>query len=109
VHKPWGASSYYLEHPFGLIMISLFNLFFGSIDCSLHLLKFIHRVILFAIFDPQYILISFKNLPLYMCMCFHLFLLDMHTILEELSLYWPSKLFLPILAMDANGGEVSRV
>jgi hypothetical protein len=32
-------------------------------------------------------------LHLYMCMCFHLFLLDMHTILEELSLYWPSKLF----------------
>jgi hypothetical protein len=50
-------------------------------------------LIFFAIFDPQYSLISFKNLPLYMCMCFHLFLLDMHTILEELSLYWPSKLF----------------
>jgi hypothetical protein len=66
-------------------------------------------LILFAIFDPQYSLISFKNLPLYMCMVFHSFILDMHTVLEELSLYWPSKLFLPILAIDANGGEVSRV
>jgi hypothetical protein len=35
VHKPWGASSYYSECPFGLIIISLFNLFFGSFDCSL--------------------------------------------------------------------------
>jgi hypothetical protein len=52
-------------------------------------------LILFAIFDPQYSLISFKNLPLYMCMCFHSFILDMHTVLEELSLYWPSKLFRP--------------
>jgi hypothetical protein len=66
-------------------------------------------LILFAIFDPQYSLISFKKMPLYMSMCFHLFLLDMHTVLEELSLYWPSKFFSPILAMDANGGEVSRV
>jgi hypothetical protein len=48
---------------------------------------------LFAIFNPQYSLISFKNLPLDMCMCFHLFILDMHTILEEFSLCWPSKLF----------------
>jgi hypothetical protein len=66
-------------------------------------------LILFAIFDTKYSLISFKNLPLYMCMCFHSFILDMHTVLEELSLYWPSKLFSPILAMDANRGEVSRV
>jgi hypothetical protein len=109
VHTPWGASSYYLEHPFGLIIISLFN-------CSLDRLlsSFVEvypscYLILFAIFDPQYSFISFKNLPLYMCMCFHSFILDMHTVLEELSLYWPSKLFLPILAMDANGGEVSRV
>jgi hypothetical protein len=46
-------------------------------------------LILFAIYS----FFSFKNLPLYMCMCFHSFILDMHTVLEELSLYWPSKLF----------------
>jgi hypothetical protein len=66
-------------------------------------------LILFAIFDPQCSLIFLKYLPLYMCMCFHLFLLDMHTVLEELSLYWPSKFFRPFLAMNANGGEVLRV
>jgi hypothetical protein len=76
VHKPWEASSYYLEHCFGLIIISLFNLFFRSFDRSLHLL----------IFDPQYSLIFLKYFPLYMCMCFNLFILDMHTVLEELSL-----------------------
>jgi hypothetical protein len=47
----------------------------------------------FAIFDPQYSLVSFIYLSLYMCMCLHLFLLDMHTVLEELTLYWPSKFF----------------
>ena len=26
--------------------------------------------------------------------------------MEELTLYWPSKIFLPISAIDANGGEV---
>ena len=26
--------------------------------------------------------------------------------MEELILYWPSKIFLPISAIDANGGEV---
>jgi hypothetical protein len=60
---------------------------------------------LFAIFDPQYSLISFKKIPLYMCMCFHLFLLDMHTILEELSLYWPSKL---LFAHFGNGCQWGR-
>jgi hypothetical protein len=39
VHKPWGASSYYLEHCFGLIIISLFDSLFGSFDCYLHLLE----------------------------------------------------------------------
>jgi hypothetical protein len=97
VHKPWGAFSYYLEHRFGLIIIYLLNLFFGSFDCFLHLLEIYQScyLIVFAIFYPQYSLVSFKYLPLYMCMCFHLFLLDMHTVLEELSLYWPSKFFRP--------------
>jgi hypothetical protein len=39
VHKPWGDSSYYSEHCFDLIIISLFDLRFGSLDCSLHLLE----------------------------------------------------------------------
>jgi hypothetical protein len=39
MHKPWGASSYYLEHCFGLIIISLFDSLFGSFDCYLHLLE----------------------------------------------------------------------
>jgi hypothetical protein len=60
--------------------------------------------ILFAIFDPQYSLVSFIYLPLYMCMCFHLFLLDMHTVLEELTLYWPSKFF----AHFGNGCQWGR-
>jgi hypothetical protein len=94
VHKPWGASSYYLEHPFGLIIISLFNFFFGLFDCSLHLLTFIHRVILFCLQSLNLNIVWFpSNIFLCMCMCFHLFLLDMHTILEGLSLYWPSKFF----------------
>jgi hypothetical protein len=46
VHKPWGASSYYLEHCFGLIIISLFDFFW--IIC---LLFFFGRLsIVFAIF-----------------------------------------------------------
>jgi hypothetical protein len=32
VHKPWGASSYYLEHCFGLLIICLFDSLFGSFD-----------------------------------------------------------------------------
>jgi len=105
VHTPWGASSYYLEHIFYLIIISLFNLLFGLFDCSLHLLKFIHRVIFFfVIFEPQYSLVSFIYLSLYMCMCLHLFLLDMHTVLEELTLYWPSKFF----AHFGNGCQWGR-
>src|SRR4051812_39685845 len=35
-------------------------IFFGSLDCLLHPLKFLHRFILVAIFDPQYSLISSK-------------------------------------------------
>jgi hypothetical protein len=61
-------------------------------------------LILFAIFDPQYNLIFLKYLPLYMCICFHSSLLDMHTVLEELSLYWPSKFF----AHFGNGCQWGR-
>jgi hypothetical protein len=72
VHKPWGASSYYLEHPFGLILISLLSLFFGSFDCSLHSLKVSSPcyLILFAIFDPQYSLVPSEYFPLDIYMCF---------------------------------------
>jgi hypothetical protein len=164
LHVPWGASSFYLNHHFVVIIVFDFTWYHFSLNniegvmipcsctlyfnpnrifCVLTLESFLilfrapfwsyHNIfiqfvlwmdwlissfvevypscylILFAILDPQYSFISFKKIPLYMCMCFHLFLLDMHTILEELSLYWPSKFFSPILAMDANGGEVSRV
>jgi hypothetical protein len=87
VHTPWGASSYYLEHPFGLIIRSLFNCSFDRLLSSFVEVYPSCYLILFGIFDPQYSFISFKNFPLYMCMCFHSFILDMHTILEELSLY----------------------
>jgi hypothetical protein len=54
--------------------------------------------------SPQYSLVSFIYLSLYMCMCLHLFFLDMHTILEELTLYWPSKFF----AHFGNGCQWGR-
>jgi hypothetical protein len=70
MHKPWGAFSYYLEHHFGLIIISLFNSFFGSFDCSLLLLEFYRScyLILFVIFDPQYSLFP-SNICLWICAC----------------------------------------
>jgi hypothetical protein len=66
----------------GLIIISLFNLFFGSFDCSLHSLEVSSPcyLILFAIFDPQYWLISFEFSNLHMCICFHLYFWFMHTL-----------------------------
>ena len=47
-------------------------------------------------FDPQYSLIS-SNYSLKGIVI---------TFTEELILYWLSKFFLPISAIDANGGEV---
>jgi hypothetical protein len=66
VRTPWGASSYYLEHLLDLIIISLFNLFFGSFDCSLHLLKFIHHVILFCL---QSLILNIVWFPSNICLC----------------------------------------
>jgi hypothetical protein len=80
VHKPWGSSSYYLEHCLGLLIISLFDSLFESFDCYLLLLKVYPSChpFLFAIFDPQYSLISSKFF-LDLCMCFHSFW-AMHTL-----------------------------
>jgi hypothetical protein len=105
-----GAFSYYLEHYFGLIIISLFNLFFGSFDCFLHLLEVSSPcdLILFAIFDPQYSLICFEFSYLDICICFQLYFWLMHTFWRN-SLYIGLLSFPPILAIGANGGEVSRV
>src|SRR6266480_577194 len=76
VHVPWGASSIYLERNFGLIIISLFNLFFGSFDCFLHSLEVSSPcyLLLFAIVDPQCSLVSFEYSSLDLCMCSHLFI-----------------------------------
>jgi hypothetical protein len=66
VHTPWGVSSYYLEHLFDLIIISLFNLFFESFDCSLHLLEVYHRVILFCL---QSLILNIVLFPSNICLC----------------------------------------
>jgi len=110
VHTPWGASSYYLEHLFDLIIISLFNLFFGLFDCSLHLLKFIHRVILFFL---QSLILNIVWFPSYICLCIcacvFTYFFWICTPFWRNSHYIGLLSFSPILAMDANGGEVSRV
>jgi hypothetical protein len=110
VHTPWGASSYYLEHPFGLIIISLFNLFFGLFDCSLHLLKFIHRVILIFL---QSLILNIVWFPSYICLCIcacvFTYFFWICTPFWRNSHYIGLLSFSLILAMDANGEEVSRV
>ena len=59
-----------------------------------------------AIFVPQYSLSSSKYLPLDMCMAFH-------SLVEKYTIYGGTQFigllsFSPILAIDANGGEVSE-
>ena len=65
-------------------------------------------LIFFAIFDPQYSLVSFIYLSLYMCMVFTYFFW-ICTPFWRNSHYIGLLSFSPILAMDANGGEVLRV
>jgi hypothetical protein len=86
-----------LEHLFDLIIVSILNLFFASFGCSLHSLEVSSPcyLFLFAIFDPQYRLISSEYLHVDMCMYFTHFLLVNAHLEEELSLYWPSKHFCP--------------
>ena len=55
----------------------------------------------FAIFGPQYSLSSSKYLPLDMCIAFH-------SLVEKYIIYIGLLSFSPILAIDANGGEVSE-
>jgi hypothetical protein len=64
-------------------------------------------LILFVIFDPQYSLVPSDYLPLDMCMCFTHFLIC--SPLWRNSHYIGLLSFSPVLAMDANGGEVLRV
>ena len=59
-----------------------------------------------AIFGPQYSLSSSKDLPLDMCFAFH-------SLVEKYTIYGGTRFigllsFSPILAIDANGGEVSE-
>ena len=59
-----------------------------------------------AIFVPQYSLSSSKYLPLDMCIAFH-------SLVEKYTIYRGTQFigllsFSPILAIDANGGEVSE-
>ena len=61
----------------------------------------------FAIFGPQYSLYSSKYLPLDMCIAFHS-LVEKYTIYGVNSIYIGLVSFPPILAIDANGGEVSE-
>ena len=91
---------------FGIFLVVKWS--FGSFDCSLHLLMLLHLVIFLQSFDPQYSLIPSKYSSLDMCIDSTHIMRNAH-IMEELSLYWPSRFFPPISAMDANGGEVSRV
>ena len=56
-------------------------------------------------FDPSYSL-TFSNYELLECALVFTHFMRIAHIMEKLSLYGPSKIFLLILAMDANGGEV---
>ena len=94
VHKPWGASSYYLEHvswSYHNIYLS-FGIFFGSFDCLLHLLKLLD----FVIFLQSLILSIVWFLPniRHWIRAFDStqIMRNAHA-MEELSLYWPSKFF----------------
>ena len=91
--------------PFGIFFLPI-----GSLDiliacfihwCSFTLLSFCNLLILNIVWFPSSIrhwIRAFDSTHI---------MRNAH-IMEELSLYWPSR-FLPILAMDANGVEVSRV
>ena len=54
-----------------------------------------------AIFGPQYSLSSSKYLPLDVCIAFH-------SLVEKYTIYIGLLSFSPILAINANGGEVSE-
>ena len=89
-----------------------------SVDCLLQLVSFDCLIacvslcyvfvayLSFAIFGPQYSLSSSKYLPLDMCIAFH-------SLVEKYTIYGGTQFigllsFSPILAIDANGGEVSE-
>ena len=92
--------------PFGFIIISLFNSFFGSFDCFLHSLK----VILFCLQLLIHNIVWFPpTILIWLCSCvFTLFFEYAHFFCGG-TLSFGFLLFPPILAIDANGGEVSRV
>ena len=80
-----------------------------SFDCSISCFSLCYVFVAyhsFAIFGPQYSLSSSKYLPLDMCIAFH-------SLVEKYTIYRGTQFigllsFSPILAIDANGGEVSE-
>jgi hypothetical protein len=81
VHKLWEDSSYYLEHCFGLIIISLFDFFLDHLFALFFLFGRL-SIVLFCLqsFDPQYSFISSNFLSLDMCICFDSFFGNIYTL-----------------------------
>src|SRR5215216_6010212 len=89
-------------------IVGLFQLV--SFDCLIACVSLCYVFVAYhslAIFVPQYSLCSSKYLPLDMCMAFH-YLVEKCTILWRNTFYFGLLSFSPILAIDANGGEVSE-
>ena len=110
VHKSWGASLVSLEHSFAHIIISFDCLLqLVSFDCMIACFSLCYLFVAYlsvAIFGPQYSLSSSKYWQLDMCTAFH-------SLVEKYKIYGGTQFigllnFSPILAIDANGGEVSE-
>ena len=72
MHEPWGASLFHLEHYFSLIMTSSFvQLVLRIFWLLASFVEVSSPCYLFAIFDPQYSLISSKYSSLDTCIWFH--------------------------------------